>query len=146
MQTRTYVGGQARTNRIESFWSLLKRGFCGTYHKLSAKLPHRYISEFTGRHKIHDLDKIQQMAFVASGMDGRVMRSQALVDNDLPPQRTRLGAHRPGPDGPGQRLRRDPLGAVEGCAGRPREEGQAVPLPLLSNARQERHLWYIWDG
>ena len=29
-----YVRGQAHTNGIESFWSMLKRGYYGTYHKL----------------------------------------------------------------------------------------------------------------
>ena len=28
-----FVKGQAHTNGIESFWSLLKRGYYGTYHK-----------------------------------------------------------------------------------------------------------------
>ena len=32
-----YVRGQAHTNGIESFWSLLKRGYYGTYHHMSPK-------------------------------------------------------------------------------------------------------------
>ena len=32
-----YVRGQAHTNGMESFWAMLKRGFEGTYHQLSAK-------------------------------------------------------------------------------------------------------------
>ncbi len=34
---KEYVNGQAHTNGIESFWALLKRDCCGTYHKMSAK-------------------------------------------------------------------------------------------------------------
>ena len=34
-----YVRGQAHTNGIESFWSMLKRGYYGTYHKMSCKAP-----------------------------------------------------------------------------------------------------------
>ena len=32
-----YVRGQAHTNGVESFWSMLKRAHKGTFHKLSAK-------------------------------------------------------------------------------------------------------------
>ncbi|MER3422202.1 MAG: hypothetical protein C4293_02175 [Nitrospiraceae bacterium] len=30
-----YVRGNVHTNNLESFWSLLKRGVIGTYHKVS---------------------------------------------------------------------------------------------------------------
>ena len=30
-----YVKNMAHTNGMESFWSMLKRGYVGTYHKLS---------------------------------------------------------------------------------------------------------------
>ncbi len=36
-----YVKGQAHTNGMESFWSMLKRGFYGTYHRMSPKHLHR---------------------------------------------------------------------------------------------------------
>lgn len=32
-----YVRGQVHTNGVESFWSLTKRGYYGTYHKMSPK-------------------------------------------------------------------------------------------------------------
>lgn len=44
-----YVDGDKTTNTIESFWSHLKRGIVGTYHKTSRKLLHRYCQEFEFR-------------------------------------------------------------------------------------------------
>lgn len=47
-----YVRGQAHTNGIESFWALLKRGYYGTFHHMSVKHLHRYVSEFSTRHNL----------------------------------------------------------------------------------------------
>jgi transposase-like protein len=44
-----YVRGDVHTNTIENFWSLLKRGIIGSYHKVSVKHLDRYLSEFTYR-------------------------------------------------------------------------------------------------
>ena len=34
---KEYVRGQVHTNGVESFWSMLKRGYVGIYHKMSPK-------------------------------------------------------------------------------------------------------------
>ena len=47
--TREYVRGQVHTNGIESFWSMLRRGYIGVYHKMSPKHLDRYVAEFAGR-------------------------------------------------------------------------------------------------
>ena len=76
---KEYVNGQAHTNGIESFWALLKRGYYGTYHKMSAKhLPH-YVNEFAGRHNIRGHDTVDQMALIAKGFIGKRLRYQDLV-------------------------------------------------------------------
>ena len=46
---REYVRGDVTTNRIESAFSLFKRGIVGSFHKVSIKHLHRYLSEFEMR-------------------------------------------------------------------------------------------------
>ena len=79
-----YVRGQAHTNGIESFWSMFKRGYHGTYHKMSPKHLDRYVTEFAGRHNVRDADTVDQMAGVVAGMTGKRLRYDALIaDNGL---------------------------------------------------------------
>ena len=74
-----YVDGMAHSNGIESFWALLKRGYYGTYHKMSIKHLSRYVNEFSGRHNVRPLDTITQMAMVARGLVGKRLRYQDLI-------------------------------------------------------------------
>ena len=74
-----YVDGQAHTNGIESFWSMLKRGYQGTYHQMSPKHLDRYVGEFAGRHNVRSLDTNDQMQTMMRGMVGKRLRYQELV-------------------------------------------------------------------
>jgi len=42
-----YVKGEYHTNTLEGFWTLLKRGIYGQYHKVSSKYLQSYLDEFT---------------------------------------------------------------------------------------------------
>ena len=76
---REYVSGDVHTNGIESFWSLFKRGYYGTYHRTSPKHLNRYVSEFTGRHNSRPLDTADQMQAMAQGMVGKRLRYEDLI-------------------------------------------------------------------
>lgn len=45
-----YVKGEAHTNGLENFWSMLKRGIVGQYHQISAKYLNHYVDEFCFRY------------------------------------------------------------------------------------------------
>ena len=74
-----YVNEQAHINGMESFWALLRRGFYGTYHKMSDKHLARYIGEFAGRHNDRASDTLEQMALMAHGMLGKRLTYQELI-------------------------------------------------------------------
>ena len=74
-----YVRNQAHVNGMESFWSMLKRGYYGTYHRMSPKHLHRYVREFAGRHNIRDLDTVEQMTTLAHALVGKRLRYRDLI-------------------------------------------------------------------
>ena len=82
---KEYVRGMVHTNGIESFWSMLKRAYIGTYHKLSPKHLNRYVLEFAGKNNIRDLDTPAQMTVVVAALVGRrLMYRDLIAPNGLP--------------------------------------------------------------
>ena len=72
------------TNGVESFWSMLKRGHVGTFHKMSPKHLDRYVQEFAARHNMRERDTIDMMGAVADGGVGKRLRYRELIaDNGL---------------------------------------------------------------
>lgn len=81
-----YVRNQAHTNGMESFWSMLKRGYIGIYHWMSVKHLDRYVTEFEGRHNNRSSDTLTQMADLVRGCMGKRLRYEDLIGEP----RTRL--------------------------------------------------------
>lgn len=52
-----YTKGKYHTNTIEGFWTLLKRGIYGQYHKVSRRHLQSYLDEFTFKYN-HRTDKL----------------------------------------------------------------------------------------
>ncbi|HEX3986318.1 MAG TPA: IS1595 family transposase [Acidobacteriaceae bacterium] len=53
-QQNVYVMGDAHTNSIEGFWSLVKRGIGGVYHSVSRKYLQSYLDEYAFRYNRRD--------------------------------------------------------------------------------------------
>jgi transposase-like protein len=53
-----YVSGNIHTNTLEGFWSLLKRGMIGQYHKVSKRYLPRYLDEFSYRYNHRKSDDV----------------------------------------------------------------------------------------
>ena len=58
-----YVGGKVHTNRMENFWSLLKRGLNGTYISVEPFHLFRYLDEqtfrYNNRKEMDDFDRFR---------------------------------------------------------------------------------------
>lgn len=68
-----YIRGQAHTNAIESFWALLKRGYYGVYHHVSAKHLQRYLDEFSTRYAMNGT-MVENLAVTVTAMFGKRLK------------------------------------------------------------------------
>lgn len=67
---KEYVRGQAHTNGIESFWTLLKRGYVGIFHHFSIKHLHRYLAEFETRWNMFKKDGAERLDLLLESASG----------------------------------------------------------------------------
>ena len=71
-----YVRGDAHTNTIEGYFSILKRGITGTYHHVSAQHLKRYLAEFDFRYNEREnlgVSDAQRMEKSLKGIVGKRM-------------------------------------------------------------------------
>jgi hypothetical protein len=76
---KEFVNGMAHTNGIESFWMLLKRGYYGTYYRMSKWQLQRYVNEFMGRYNYRSLGTVTQMEQYATGPAEKRLTFKRLV-------------------------------------------------------------------
>jgi transposase-like protein len=65
-----YVRGNAHTNTIEGYFSILKRGITGTYHHVSPQHLKRYLGEFDFRYNNRSALKIDDMTRASEALKG----------------------------------------------------------------------------
>lgn len=76
---KQWAKGEVRIQGLKSLWSALKNGYRASYRKYSRKHLNRYVQEFAGRHNVRLMDTIDQMAFVARGMFGKLLPYKDLI-------------------------------------------------------------------
>jgi transposase len=78
------MGKDIHTNTIEGFWSLLKRGISGVYHKVSAKHLQGYVNEYAFRYN-HRGDETPMFASLLSQTSSEVaLANQPHLGDEMP--------------------------------------------------------------
>lgn len=70
---KEYVRGEVYTNTAEGYFGLLKRGVNGTFHHISKKHLHRYLSEFDFRYNLRKLNDSEIAPILINGFEKKRM-------------------------------------------------------------------------
>ena len=75
-----YVRGAVHSITVEGFFSLVKRGLCGTYHSVSRKPPQRYMYEFAFRYNHRKVDDGGRTEIAIQGAAGKRLTYRPCVN------------------------------------------------------------------
>src|SRR5471030_1202003 len=76
---KEWVRGDVHTGTIDGYWGLLKRGIIGSFHQVSIKHLHRYLSEFQFRWNNREAQDIF-MLVIAALVIGSAMPYKTLIE------------------------------------------------------------------
>jgi predicted cupin superfamily sugar epimerase len=71
---KEYARGDVTTNTVEGFFSLLKRGMYGTFHSVSKRHLHRYVSEFEFRYNARKVEDGERTVLAIRKAEGKRLR------------------------------------------------------------------------
>jgi transposase-like protein len=80
---KQFARGDIHTNTVENFWSLLKRGIIGSYHKVSLKHLERYLAEFTYRFNRRDEQEQLFAETTKNLLRGKALEYKALTASQV---------------------------------------------------------------
>ena len=75
-----YVRGDASTNTVEGYFSIVKRGLNGIYHSVSKKHLHRYLAEYEFRYNGRELEDGERVVAAIQAADGKRLRYRQPLD------------------------------------------------------------------
>ncbi len=78
---KEWVRGDVHTGTIDGYWGLLKRGIIGSFHQVSIKHLHRYLSEFQFRWNNREAQSMFSLV-VAALVIGAALPYAKLIDKD----------------------------------------------------------------
>ncbi|HLP55100.1 MAG TPA: IS1595 family transposase [Fluviicola sp.] len=76
-----YSEGDVTTNTLEGFWSHLKRGINGTYHKTSRKYLQKYADEFSFRYNTRFETETERLNHTLNNAYGKSLPYKRLISN-----------------------------------------------------------------